>query len=733
MSVLPMMSGNPFIDKEPYTPDVDPINSYINASANFIQHTHNISHDESIEVMINLVKKKRKDPYVTIYKRKDNGDRFKTVMRLTQYIREAYKLNETLVPSLTRYSPSEEDNGIDSLHKAFTTYNLSARAKAKKAAATAYSNGDMWLASELTNKQKVLKLLNNAMSGAFASPGTIHYNPSAHYTLTSITRSTASIGNIITEQVSAGNRFYSTLDNTLGHLVSTVTCVPDSKYVLLLEKFDIHVPTVDECIEMVHWSSDLYWKDADWTNTIRTYINGLSDIERCKIVYNNDLFHFHKFNRNFARTMILALGGKANGIITTEEQVSYVEAQPDYLKSLVIHVCMEEMLAHLGTTDPDGKGITLNPKELYDTPLLDLISSTLYNMVNKFSYYTPVLNALFANRIHPVGMANTKEMVRRVIALSDTDSTCGSYGHWVIDILGGEDFGQVGVSVSSTIMTIVGLSIENAINVFTGNMNVGSKSQGLLEMKNEYFWKTFSVGNATKHYYALVNIVEGLVLKEPKLELKGSGFILSKTSKIYRDISDELFMDINNKVADGIKINPREYIDRVLKVEKMIMEKVTKGDMDILESTTIKGEKSYKKPMSSAYQHYKLWDEIFAEKYGHVDEPPYIAVKYNCNIGKKSELKLFLDGIKDDKVRSRFKTYMEKNNKDKITNILLPFDKVLEAGIPEEIVDIVDMSKLVRGNCKAMYRILQSIGVVVKEDFTLHEMGYTLDDPELDA
>ena len=34
-----------------------------------------------------------------------------------------------------------------------------------------------------------------------------------------------------------------------------------------------------------------------------------------------------------------------------------------------------------------------------------------------------------------------------------------------------------------------------------------------------------------------------------------------------------------------------------------------------------------KGPSESPYFHYLLWENVFAEKYGHVDEPPYGVIK----------------------------------------------------------------------------------------------------------
>ena len=713
MSALKQEQLNPFTNKNGYAPEVSPIKDAIKVAVNFFSRVKNISEEQAQDYLVNNIKGQMCDPKVRYYTKNEVGDKVEVETTLTKYIKEAYSYGECIVPSLTRYAKSEEDGGTDSLHKGFTSRNLVRRSKTKKAAAKAYADKDFWKASELTNEQKTLKLINNAMSGAFASPSTIHYNPSAHYTLTSITRSVSSIGNAVTEMVSGGNRIYMTFEHTMSHIISSVVNVDKELYIKLIYEYRVHIPTNEDLLSIIHYSSDLYYTDSYGDKILIDYFNSCSDEERCIIAYNNDLFHFYKYNQKIADRMIIELGSTAEGLVPVEEQVEFVGKQPDYIYNLMVHSCSD----HLA-------GIDFNPSRYKETKLLDICASTCYLIQDTFIKYETIFSALFSGKVLPINVASTKEMVRRVIVLSDTDSTCGTYGHWVESVLGELKFNTFATQISASVMTIVTLSIENSINCFTGNMNVGTLSRGKLKMKNEYFWKTFAVGSGTKHYYAMVNIKEGFVYDKEQLELKGSQFIVSKTALEYRTISDEMFKEINRKITSNEKISLAYYINKVVDVERSIRKRVLEGDFTILEATEIKDASAYKKPPSSPYAHYTFWTEVFGDKYGHVDAPPYTAVKYSLSLDRKSALKRLVDETEDPEISQKLEAYFAKTGKTQMNTVMLPLDVIMNKGLPKELEPFANINRLIRTNCSAMYLILATLGFHMSDEATLLDMGY---------
>jgi hypothetical protein len=501
---------------------------------------------------------------------------------------------------------------------------------------------------------------------------------------------------------------------TLSHIITTATQIYDIDFMNMLKAFKIHVPTVDELSEMIKYSSDLYWKCDKHHDIIREYLEGCNDLERCKIMYANDLFHFEKHNKELTKRFILDLSQKEDGTTyTDDEQVIFCKGQPDYVANLAYHICSDEI-----------RGIKFDPDDYKGTYINRAISGTMLNVHEVLAKYGLIFKALFNHRVLPVNVAGTKDMIRKVIVLSDTDSTCATYGGWVENVLGYQDYTAVGIGVSAAVMTITSLATATAIDVFTDNMNVGTKSKGLLEMKNEYYWKTFAIGDGTKHYYASVYIKEGMVFKEPKLELKGSQFIVSKVPLEFRKISDDMFKEINREVETGKPLSLKKYINIVLDVEKDIRNRIFSGDFTILQSTEIKDSSAYKIPKSSSYEHYNIWKEIFEDKYGIIGKPPYLAIKYSLNLPTKGKLNTFVSNIKDENIRNKFTAYVKKNNKGSFNTILLPFELIEANGIPEEFKEVVDIRKIILGLCKSMYLTLKTLGLHLPKETILLDMGY---------
>jgi len=713
MSTLPNIL-NPI--KQDYKLDVNPILNQFKLMKGFMQRIYKLTDDEAKTITLNILKEHSTDPMISVYIRDEKtGDKFKKAIKLSDYIKDALRVGNTIAPSLTIYKRSGEDGGEHSLIKEFTDEGLARRSVAKRAAADAFEAKDFWKASELTDLQKVLKLMNNALSGAFASPGTPHYNPSAHYALTSTTRTVSSIGNVKTESIVTGNRIYLTIDFVLEHILSIVEFGQKEKWAKVLKDYNIYIPNTIDLLNMIKKSTSKYWDSEEHFKILFNYIETLDGVEKAMILYTDDLYHFNLHNREFTHLMITRMGEKHSNGVLKEEQANYIKLQEDWKINLASHICLDEL-----------RGMKINVEKMKNSGILKLIAGTLLNINDVFDYYGPLLNAMLGSEILPVGIAHAKEMVREAIVLSDTDSTCGSYENWVTDILGREDYSYIGVGISASVMTLVSLSTENAINIFTTNMNVGSNSKGKLKMKNEFYWKTFAVGSSTKHYYAMVYIKEGFVFEEPELELKGSSFINSKSPLKFRNKRDEIIRYINECKVNNKKIDTLYIIQEVRRMEDGIVESVLAGDLDILESGVVKGKNAYNqaKLASSPYQHNILWNRIFAKKYGAIEAGEFPYLKYSVNITSKKLLLEFLNSIEDLEIRENFEQYIKEFKKEKFTTFLLPKERLETTGVPIELRPYVNVNKIIISSCKPLYLILETLNVIVPQDKILKDLGY---------
>lgn len=705
------MNKNPFIREDSfYNNDLNPVQSYINQSAMFISKVQNIEYDKAKQFVVDSIKKSEaKDPKVKFYFRKENGDKEIRETTLTNYIKTAITNKEVIAPSFTSYVSSKEKNSI---HKDFVLGNLKSRSIEKKLAAKYKAAGDKNKASYHDIMQKVKKIFNNSLSGAYASKSTILFNPSAHYTLTSTTRSMASIGNSITEMFVAGNRLFSKPSDVMNYITAVITMVNLEDVKRIVDKYNLAIPTSQDLIGMIKYSSDIYWKSKKREKTIVDYLDRLDDYEKCAVMYVNDLYHIRKLNDGFTRTLLTKLFKKQIATGTPIDDI--LSSTPDFIFNLVHHICSDDL-----------KGIEPNYKALKGNPLLEIIAATAESAYKVILEYEDFISVFLTAKVLPINIADIKQMTRRSIVLSDTDSTCGSYMEWVEWFFGKTEFSARATALSASVMTLTTQAVDHYLKVLAANMNVDMEIRNILAMKNEYFWETMTPANVSKHYFAGVNIKEGYVNTTPELEIKGVHLIAGNIPKKYKDMSKEMITGIINTITKNEKINLSYWISYVADIEREVIDAVLKGDVNILKPDKIKEENAYKLEwQKSPYYHYKLWTSVFSDKYGEADKPPYTAIKVNTTLSNEKKIKEFIETIKDEEIRSNFKNFLENNPKNSLGVFRLPHSILLNSGIPEELYSVIDIDRTVFDICNVFYVLLETIGFYKKSKFKLVDLGY---------
>jgi hypothetical protein len=158
----------------------------------------------------------------------------------------------------------------------------------------------MKLVDAKNNKQNMMKICNNSLSGTFAKKVCILYNPTTHSTLTSIVRTMTSLSNANNEKLIAGNRYYPRGIYILNNIVYIIIYTNTKKIEEIVTKNNLHLPTVSDAIEVMKYSSDLYFIDSIfYNNKIIPFLNMLSPYELAAICYIGDLYHIRKFNSLF--------------------------------------------------------------------------------------------------------------------------------------------------------------------------------------------------------------------------------------------------------------------------------------------------------------------------------------------------------------------------------------------------------------------------------------------------
>lgn len=684
-----------------YTPQVE----YIQQATIYISKQYNIPIEEAYNKVINVLNTSNlKDPIVKHKRKLDNGDMEIQELPLSNYINSITSANDILVPSFTSYYHPDK---MKSIHSIFMDYNTKERSKFKKKAFKLKQENDIngYLFNNVMQKRK--KISNNSLSGAYSSKSTILRNPSAHYTLTSITRCVSSIGNAYTESLVAGNKHFRNYDITLNYITTIITNIDKKMVKLCIDKFNLHIPSPDEILSMILSSSKWYWYDEKLHFKIYNFLTKLNDVEKVSIMYTNDLWHLRMYNETLIKTMIDEIIVKLNTGIT---DTSIVNSIPQNLEILTKLICSNDI-----------KGMNINYEEIKNTELGMTLLSTMTNVYQMFNKYSFLFKTFLYTEIMPPGISYVKTMFRKCIVLSDTDSTCGSYDIWT----NWYNDNTKQIPVMGVIMTLVGNVIDNSLKTLSKNMNVPKEHQNVLKMKNEFYWPVFINTMVNKHYMSLIDIQEGNVYKEPDLEVKGVHLIASAADQQVAKQTKNIMLDILYKIRDNQQVSIMDVINKIANLEREIIKRIKDGDITVFKKDTIKDSKAYKlEPHLSPYIYHIMWKDVFSSKYGETEPPSYMVVKIPTTLDSKRKTLEWLETIQDEDIKDRLINFITKYKKDNIGTFRVPYIIASGKGIPIEILNCVDEKRIVQDNLLSGYMILESLGIHKKKDALLIDMGY---------
>jgi hypothetical protein len=89
-----------------------------------------------------------------------------------------------------------------------------------------------------------------------------------------------------------------------------------------------------------------------------------------------------------------------------------------------------------------------------------------------------------------------------------------------------------------------------------------------------------------------------------------------------------------------------------------------------------------------------------------------------------STTQAWLEGIADRELAERFKAWMKEFKKDKLPTIYISLAYVQSYGIPFEIIQVMDIKKIIMDLTGTDRLVLESLGYFPKSDMLISELGY---------
>lgn len=711
-------------DPEHYQRDVDVFKHYIKDAATYLNLHTGVPLPECEEYVRNNLKPggdfEFTDPKVMYLERQENGDREKKVTTLSRYIGAAVKKLSLIAPTFTTYINSSK---LKSVLSKYIEGNINLRSVAKKAMFAAEAIKSLLLYAVKKIEQTGRKLGNNAISGAHVTASTPLFNKTAHSTLTSTCRSTSGYGNANNEKFLSGNRHYFNRDIVLNNIMSIINHFDETLFGETMNRHKLHYPTVEETMECIVYSTNLYWWDKDWMTSIAELVAKLSPIQRAAFVYIGDAFHLLKHNPEFMRTMLTNLSNKVSA--THPDPIGVLKKVPGVYLNLAHQICFEESKG----VEPGNYGKLKDSEE--GLKKLNILACTAENIADTMYEYRDLIEAFWMTSNLPASVAHFPSSIRRSALTSDTDSTIFTVQDWIKWYSGKISFDERSRGIYAAVVFLTSSTIKHVLATMSANFGISKEHLFKISMKSEYSFDVFIPSQLGKHYFACISCQEGLVYEEMKYEIKGAQLKSANLPKHIVKDAEAMMKGIISQIIEKGSVSIQEWLTHVGTTELGIVHSIKNSDLTYFRSTSIKSSGSYAgEKEHSPYANHFLWNEVFGPKYGVMPEPPYETSKISVTTDTPSRVKAWLAEMKDRELANRFKTYMERTGKTTITTFNLPKEILQSRGIPSEVRDIIDYEKITIDLCRIYYILLETLGYYalggkVKRLVSSEGWGYT--------
>lgn len=627
-------------------------------------------------------------------------DRERKLLPLDEVIRKCQEKNVKIAPSMAFYAPESMKK---SKLAAYFQNNVRLRGIVKQEMFAAKAAGDSVLHVNKKNEQNSKKTLNNAGSGGFSSPFTILFNMSSHSALTSTCRTATSYGNAANERALGGRRHYWAPGIIVNHLLSIITLTNWEEFKECVEKYNLHLPTIEETMEVINHSAKDYIRNDEGMERVRKVFERTTGIERAAFVYMGDLFHITKFNDEFFRGFITKM------IEPIDENLTVTDEEFEIIKKGIDG----DMKIIVSQLRPDLVGVGGNFKKCEeerpdDFRKLIITCGELQKTIGEYSLF---IKAILTNKNVPISVARMPEVLRSVGVVSDTDSTMGS-AQWWTKWYCGDYTSDTADKVADTMVYLVVQNIAHLMASMSKQIGVCDEKLFTYSMKNEYKFKSFGLTTKAKHYFALITSQEGTLYSDPELELKGVALRTSNIPDVIMTEYRETVKRLSQELADGKTVDILPVVKRVAEIEQGIKDSISKGEGVYLKTLDINSRESYK--AESNYHYHRMYNSTLGIKYGYMPEPPYHAVRIPVNLGTKTEINEWVDRIKDKGVAEKYRNWFEDENR-KYTQIIIPDDIVQEHGVPKELLDVIDPRRTMFAMVEPYYHILEVFGIFIMD------------------
>ncbi len=573
---------------------------------------------------------------------------------------------------------------------------LALRKAIKKEMFAAAADGDKLLTKQKHYGQSSVKIKLNSLPGGMGSPHNIFYDKGGYNAITSSARALIAQSYVTAETVMGGNWPWFNQEEILNHIYTVaVRCPSKDEINTVMGAYNIKPVTREMLFEFMLKTVKQY-KPKEELLLAKKALVGTEDHVIQFLYYMHNLRHLLWGNEDVFKPIMRDILSIPPDLSTEGIEPGDMWKTDEDLIAVVFTVMAEEISG-------------IKPKDLVKEhpELAKRCAAIGQRMQGLLDLIEPLFEMFIYTDVNTAQVLTRTTMYRNTVIISDTDSVIYTSKDWVnwyvghLDKIVAESF-----DIAALITYFLTRAVADTMAKFSIGQGATGESVQIMQMKNEYLYPTLILYDAKKVYAGVIKVQEGVVLPEPKVDLKGGAIRSSNVAKDSRDFTQDLIVEhILKPSADG-KISAMALIKRVVEFEHRIINSLKAGHTEFLGRQSIKTMDSYDNPSSSAWAYGEAWNAIFGGKYDPIQPPDKVPL-----VKLKAMPVGFLDLVKemDPEIYTSMTDYIAKHGKLPTAIGMSP----ITPRIPPELIELADIRHVVYSNIKPIYLTLERLGISV--------------------
>lgn len=687
------------LQPDQYVRDLDIVKHWLRTNALNLVKRDGAEWEYALEWCRGLISKTGKhpikNPTVTVITKDKHGDRYVRKTTYLAYLSNIAKKDLICSPSMTTYLKPKVRQ---SMLGVYINQNMGLRNGAKAVQKQAELEGNEELAKIKFNEQTSHKIFNNAISGAQSIGSTPMVLVSAHSSLTSGCRTATAYGTATIEKFVMGSRHYYSAEVVRTNIYSIISNFDREMMQKMIDRYELKVPTLMDLQNIITWCTLYYWEDQEEFEDIVAILATLDDLERAAFAYIGDFYRLRLLNPKFSMELLDKLGDVSTAV--HPDPASVIKKMDGDHMILAFILCGD-------VTTGKSRADILRDN---DPATMNMLASTYDHIISTLDEYREFIKCFWVTTNLPGNVSKGRDIQRRSVVGSDTDSCLFTVRDWVKWRHGEVKFDWKSQAIWHTMVFLTCQIISHNLALYSAGMGVDYENIHKLAMKNEMAFSVFGLTNIAKHYFASTLAKEGGVYKKAKLEIKGVQFKDSNSPPSLIQQNERFLVDIMDQIYRTGQCEVLPIFKQMADSERMVKKSIEEANPLYLKSVWVKSPEQYKDPSVSPYAHHEVWKAAF-HKYGVPTEFPYRGARLSVDLNNKTAIKEWVESIVDPEVRSALQRLFVDTGKSTISSIIMPMDIIKTKGIPEEILQAASVRFQIYRACRPFYLTGESLGV----------------------